>query len=249
MSLSLEAITLPGLMRGAADVFCTGLLDCAAPVHLPLPALPPAPSALRWHNTLLASRQFRRAHIEIFEVETCFAVLHACILPHLDDPAPIFGFDMVSGQTMATGIFLDFSPSIPGPSVLTLSDAVPADSLRAFRRERERPDWGGIFSREFFAIRPTSDDEVRTAIDLAQRAFLHYLGFLKTAGRADTPQLRVARGQADYAQGQRKNPHTYRMLARYVGAGPARRFIEDVLFPLPPDCNDSDATTRGRDPV
>ncbi len=231
LNLSPEAADLPALIRDAACVFVDRLGLCAGSFRLPAPDLPPCTTGLQWQNTLFRAAGFRRAHIEVFEVADQFAVLHACILPHLDSQAPIFGFDMVSGQTQATGIFLDYSPVTAAPSAFALSDAVPAAARAKFLRQRERPDWGGIFSTEFFAIRPVCADEVRAAISLAQAALQHYLKNLTASG--GPPVQRVVDGHAAYARGQRLNPHTFRMLARHIGMDPARRFIEDVLFPLP----------------
>jgi len=233
LSLSHEATNLITLMRDAADFFVARLEGCTDTVRLPPPSLPVFSGTLKWENTLFSGTKFRRGHIEIFEVPGQFSVLHGCILPHLDNAAPIFGFDMVSGQTQATGIFLDFSPVTRGQPIPALSDVVPPEARLRFARVRERPDWGSIFSTAFFAIRPTSDDEVRAAIALAQRALTHYLDRLEAAGGAGRPDREVVSGQTAYARAQRLNPHTFRMLSRYVGTDAARYFIEEILFPLP----------------
>jgi hypothetical protein len=234
--LSHEDVDLPGMMRDAAGMFVARLGDSADAIRLPAPSLPPCSASLQWYNTLFAGPEFRRAHIEVFEVPGQFAVLHACILPHLDSHAPIFGFDMVSGQSQATGIFLDYSPVTAAAAEMALSDAVPACARSHFLHKRERPDWGGIFSHEFFAIRPSSVGEVRDAMALALAALAHYLGKLKPSAGGAIPG--VVAGQAAYARGQRMNPHTFRMLSRHVGGACARRFIEEVLFPLPGEKED-----------
>jgi hypothetical protein len=198
------------------------------------PLLPPHPHSLRWENAIFAGPLLRRAHVELFEVEALFSVVHVCIFPHLSDPAPIFGFDMIGGRAQATGAFLDFSAATPAPPVPALGDAVPQAAIAGFAHRRERPDWGDIFSADFLAIRPASPGEAEAVLGIARAALLYYLQALSENPARQTDDAAVAGGQAAYVQGQRLNPHTLRMLARYTGEAAARRFIDDVLFPLPP---------------
>ncbi len=231
MSLSLDDLSLPGLVRQAANRFIGQLEQHQGLAPLPPPEQPPHPSEMSWQNTLFSGPAARRAHVEVFELREHFAVLHVCIFPDVNDPAPIFGFDMIGGRTQATGLFLDFSPVLPEPPRPSLQQAVPCGVLQAFTHKRERPDWGEIFSPDFFAIRPVSRSEIEAAIGLAETALAFYLRHLG----ARVADKRIAEGQAAYVCGQRRNPHTFRMLARYVGEPAARRFIERVLFPWPAD--------------
>jgi hypothetical protein len=223
------------LMQQAAENFVARLGAAPGAVQLPAPKQPAHGDELRWRNTLFVGPGFRRAHVEWLDIANHFAVVHVVVLPNLSEPDPIFGFDMIAGRTQATGIFLDFSPVTAAPPKPSLGDTVP-DSVRAgFTHARTRPDWGSIFSDDFFAIRPANLDEIRAAIGLGATAFDTYLCHLAnhaTPGPALNKTVRE--GHAAYARAQRMNPHTERMLARFVGAAPARAFIEDVLFPLPP---------------
>ncbi len=206
---------------------CPGLLRQGAPV------LPPHPRSLRWDNAIFAGPLLRRAHVELFEVEGHFAVLHVCLFPHIGDPGSIFGFDMIGGHAQATGAFLDFSAATPAPPAPSLRDAVPEEDIARFTHRRERPPWGGIFSADFLAIRPASAEEADAVLGIAGTALRYYLEALAMR-RAVQPGDDAARGQAAYVLGQRLNPHTFRMLARYTGEAAARRFIDEILFPLPP---------------
>lgn len=219
---------LPALMAHAAAQFCDRIARNAA--EAPPPRLPPHDARLLWHNRIFTAAQFRRAHVERFEHDGHFAVLHVCIFPHLTDAAPIFGFDMIAGRDVATGIFLDFSPAVPdGPNV-ALRDIIPPSARARFRARPAPEGWGSIFSPDFFAIRPASRGDVTAALALAGTALDAYLECLGGGACGDP---RAAAGQASYARGQRQNPHTLRMLARFVGAESARHFIDEVLFPLP----------------
>jgi phycocyanobilin:ferredoxin oxidoreductase len=198
---------------------------------LPPPALPSHDLALRWDNALFESPVFRRAHVELFHVPGTFAVLHVCIFPRTTVAAPVFGFDMVAGRDQATGAFLDYSPVVSACTGPTLAAVVDAAARDGFGHHRARPDWGGIFSPAFFAVRPSGVEEAGRAMALGQRALRHYAAALRGGAWPAYPEGEVRLGQAAYAAGQRRNPHTLRMLARFVGQDAAEAFMREVLFP------------------
>ena len=229
-------------MHAHAQRVCGQLLAQPGCHTLPPPSLPPLPPQIGWHNSLFAAAAFRRAHVELLEIPNVFAVLHVCIHPHTASSAPIFGFDMIAGQTQATGIFLDFSPVTTAPPVPALGEVITQAQRAAFRAPRARPPWGDIFSPDFFAIRPTDAGEVHAALDLAHSALALFLARLVSTlpthaqaparHYAGAPHPQVLAGHRAYALAQRQNPHTLRLLAKYVGAQAAQAFIEDVLFPV-----------------
>jgi phycocyanobilin:ferredoxin oxidoreductase len=236
------------LMAAGASSFAARL--AAEPGCAPLPApdiSDPRDAKMdvaepRWDNTLLRAQRFRRAHVELFSVPGRVCVLHVCVFPHLDDPAPIFGFDMIAGPARVTGLFLDLSPVTAAPPAPRLRDFARPDSLDNFAAPRALPDWGDIFSPDVLAIRPADGDEIVRAIALARRALE---GVLALPRRRDGPSRDIAAGQNRYCLGQLRNTHTPRMLAGFIGAAPARRFIAEVLFPLAPDLADHPADTPG----
>lgn len=216
------------LMNRAAAAFRDRLMAEPGCEALPVPAVLTVPPELHWQNTLLRAPNFRRAHVETFEVPGRLSVLHVCIFPHLDDPAPIFGFDMVAGSARVTGIFLDLSPIGQQPPRPSLRDMLGQDALAGFTGRRPPPEWGDIFSGDLLAIRPNDLGDVTRAIDMAKTA----LAGLLAAPRARAGGLAtIAAGQERYIAGQRRNEHTFRMLAGFVGATAAERFISEVLFP------------------
>jgi phycocyanobilin:ferredoxin oxidoreductase len=218
------------LMARAAEGFRARLMAEPGCRPLPLPCDVPAAEGLDWRNTLLRAEKFRRAHVEIFTVAGRLSVLHVCLFPHLDDPAPVFGFDMVAGPARVTGIFLDLSPVIGRVPCPSLRQAVGGGALAGFGCRRPPPDWGAIFSGDFLAIRPLDLEETQAAIALAGTALE---ALLASAGKRTAEAAAVAAGQARYVAGQRRNEHTFRMLAGFIGPDPAQRFIESVLFPAP----------------
>jgi hypothetical protein len=220
---------LPALMRTLAAEFVE-IVSLSGACALAPPLLPAHTETLNWHNHLFASPLFRRAHVELFEIPAHFAVVHVCIIPHETDPAPIFGFDMIAGRAQATGVFLDFSPVTPFAPVPTLGDVVSQEIRAGFGEPRAPPPWGSIFSEDFLAIRPTGSAEMTRALACARRALGYYLQHLQ---RGSVARCLVVAGQAAYARAQRQNPHTVRMLSRYIGATAARAFVDDILFPVP----------------
>lgn len=188
----------------------------------------PSAHGLDWTNTLLHAPAFRRAHVETLDVPGRVSVLHVCVFPHLDDPTPIYGFDMVAGVARVSGIFLDLSPVDGRTPKPCLSDLVGRRALKDFAAHRIVPEWGDIFSDEFLAIRPADDQEVERAIELAKSTLN---GLLQAIGRQNARGSDIAAGQTRYIDGQRRNQHTFRMLAGFIGAVPARQFIDEVLFP------------------
>jgi len=52
-----------------------------------------------WPNYIYSDKKFRRAHLDIVDARDTknLYMLHLCIFPHIDDPSPIFGFDIIAG--------------------------------------------------------------------------------------------------------------------------------------------------------
>jgi len=219
------------LMADAAAQFRARLSQEAGCRTLSVPHFDTNGQDLRWDNLLLSANRFRRAHVETLLVPGTVCVLHVCIFPHLDDPSPIYGFDMIAGAARVTGIFLDLTPVSPQRPGLRLRDAVKPFCLDNFSIHRKLPDWGDIFSPDVLAVRPMDLAEVVRAIDLAKRALDASLA-IPQGHRA--PPSAVAAGQAAYVAGQRRNDHTRRMLAGWIGNEQADRFIDEVLFPSVP---------------
>ena len=67
--------------------------------------------ALSYYNPNL----FRRADLDIIDAreERKLWMMHLVVYPHLNDPAPIYGFDVIAGPKKVTGAFHDFSPVDP----------------------------------------------------------------------------------------------------------------------------------------
>lgn len=172
-----------------------------------------------WTNYRWSSRQFRLAHVEKFQ-QPKFSVLHMVIFPHVYDPNPIFGFDIIASDTKATGVFFDLSPTV-GPSCQL--------STQTWQDPRNRPEWGDIFSDYWIACRP-SLDEAQQICNLAVDTLHQYLRDLSTT--ASSSKIRdIIQAQNRYSLQQRKNEHTTRVILKLLGEQKGQHFIENVLFP------------------
>jgi phycocyanobilin:ferredoxin oxidoreductase len=217
------------IMEQAAAQFADRLRDVPHAIEHHVPNYAPSTEHLIWTNALLTSSRFRHGHVETFIVPDRLSVLHVCIFPHLDDPAPIFGFDMIAGPARVTGIFLDLSPTTEPLTGSCLPEIRATSAVGDFLHHRPLPDWGDIFSPDCLAIRPADLEEVERAIHLAQAALDATL--TETSVRANHRSAEICAGQARYIAAQRRNEHTYRMLASFIGTVKARDFIDQVLFP------------------
>lgn len=171
-----------------------------------------------WENYRWRSATYRVAHVELFNQDR-FMVVHTCIFPHAADPAPIFGFDVIAGDSKVTGLFLDLSPTVYEPGQF---------HTMTFEQQRDRPEWGDIFSQNWIACRPTHE-EFLAVLDAAKVLLKHYLTDIVAMEKGDTDA--VVAGQNRYCNQQRQNEHTYRALKNLIGEDRARHFMDTVLFP------------------
>ena len=170
-----------------------------------------------WENHRWTSPQFRMAHVEIFNQDR-FMVVHCCVFPHVTDPAPIFGFDVIAGESKVTGLFWDLSPTVLPSQPFT---ALPIE------RPRQRPEWGDIFGENWIACRPTGEEMIAIAED-AKSVLADYLS--KLSPNTHQPDAIIA-AQNRYCIQQRKNEHTVKAIKNLLGDEIAAEFMTTVLFP------------------
>lgn len=170
-----------------------------------------------WENYRFDSTKFRLAHVEIFN-QNKFSVVHCCIFPHISDPAPIFGFDVIAGENKITGVFLDLSPTI-----------LPSEPFTAIavEKSRDRPAWGSIFSEHWLACRPTQEEMAQIG-DEAVRVLESYLPTLGGVGLISD----IKPAQNRYCYNQQQNEHTRKALVALLGDSGAEKFMSEILFPM-----------------
>jgi phycocyanobilin:ferredoxin oxidoreductase len=185
-----------------------------------------------WINKVWKSSRYRRAHIDVVDARDTKGLwmMHCCVFPHTDNPAPIFGFDVVAGKNKITGCFIDYSPAGDPhhPMIEYFGDEV---SRYEWNKKRALPEWAQrIFSPHMVAAGNVSDEtELKQIASLASILVNHYLETVsETAGTAVDTKAE----QNFYAQNQKQNPHTPKVMTSLgLKEEDVQVFIQDCLFP------------------
>jgi phycocyanobilin:ferredoxin oxidoreductase len=185
-----------------------------------------------WVNRVWSSGNYRRAHIDVVDARSTKGLwmMHCCVFPHIHNPAPIFGFDVIAGKNKITGCFIDYSPTTDRehPMIQYFAEEV---SRYEWIRKRELPDWAQrIFSPHMVAAGNVQKEEELNQIEsLAHILVNHYL---ETVGNTNNKVTDTTFEQNFYAQNQKQNPHTPRVMTSLgLDEEDVRVFIQDCLFP------------------
>ena len=187
-----------------------------------------------WINRVWANNDVRRAHIDVVDARDSKGLwmMHVCIFPTLDNPAPIYGFDVIAGKNKMTGAFHDFSPSAD-PNHPMIQGYYESVEHFVPEKQRELPEWArNIFTGKMLAAGNVKTDEeateiIRIATDNL-RAYFDEVGITKGEG---DPAI-VSACQDYYCHNQQQNPHTANVM-KSLGLPEADvdRFCTDMLFP------------------
>ena len=185
-----------------------------------------------WVNRVWTSDRYRRAHVDVVDARDSKGLwmMHCCIFPHTHNPAPIYGFDVIAGKNKITGCFHDYSPAgDPNhPMIDWFGDEV---AKLEWRKQRELPDWAQrIFTKHMVAAgNVQQEDELEQIFNLARTTIDHYLD---TVAETNNTVADTTFEQNYYAQNQKQNPHTPRvMVSLGLSEEDVRVFIQDCLFP------------------
>lgn len=185
-----------------------------------------------WVNRVWTSDRYRRAHVDVVDARDTKGLwmMHCCIFPHVTDPSPIYGFDVIAGKNKITGCFHDYSKAGDSdhPMMQWFADYV---SQLEWRRVRELPEWAtNIFSPSMVAAgNVQNEEELAQIIAMANATVEHYLSTVgETLGQAEN----TTAAQNYYAQNQKQNPHTPRvMVSLGLSEDDVKHFIQECLFP------------------
>lgn len=182
-------------------------------------------------DTMFSSVRYRRAHIStINAIETNkLFLLHVTIFPHLHDPSPIYGFDIVCGPTKVSGAFHDFSLSGDKESFMYLWFESKVKGLE-WNKPRELPDWGkAIFSPAMVAIGAVGQTELDEFIRIGLETLDFYLANVGLE-QQDVTSFEMAQNR--YCHYQKQNPRTPASL-QHLGftKEEAELYVRDTLFP------------------
>ena len=187
-----------------------------------------------WINRVWANDNVRRAHIDVVDARESKGLwmMHVCIFPTLDNPAPIYGFDVIAGKNKMTGAFHDFSPSADPDHPMIEGYFESVDHFVP-EKQRELPQWAkNIFTGKMLAAgNVKSEEEATEIIRIATdnlRTYFDEVG--ETKGEGD-PTI-VAPCQDYYCHNQQQNPHTPNVMKSLgLPEEDVDKFCTDMLFP------------------
>jgi phycocyanobilin:ferredoxin oxidoreductase len=187
-----------------------------------------------WINRVWSNDSVRRAHIDVVDARESKGLwmMHVCIFPTLDNPAPIYGFDVIAGKNKMTGAFHDFSPSADPDHEMIQGYYESVDHFVP-EKQRKLPEWAtNIFTGKMLAAGNVKTDEeadeiIRIATDNL-RAYLDEVGLSKGEGLPDI----VGPCQDYYCHNQQQNPHTPNVMKSLgLPEEDVDKFCKDMLFP------------------
>jgi phycocyanobilin:ferredoxin oxidoreductase len=185
-----------------------------------------------WVNRVWTSDLYRRAHVDVVDARGAKGLwmMHCCIFPHTHNPAPIYGFDVIAGKNKITGCFHDYSKA--GDPNHPMMDWFAKEVAKLeWRKQRALPEWAtNIFSPSMVAAANVSNEEELDQItDMAYTTLDHYL---ESVGETNNTVQDTTEAQNYYAQNQKCNPHTPRvMVSLGLSEEDVQVFIQECLFP------------------
>ena len=185
-----------------------------------------------WVNRVWSSTRYRRAHVDVVDARESKGLwmMHCCIFPHIHNPAPIYGFDVIAGKNKITGCFHDYSKA--GDPEHPMMDWFADEAQKLdWNRTRKLPDWAErIFSPSMVAAANVSDEaELEQITNMAKRTITHYL---ESVAETNNTANDTTYEQNFYAQNQKQNPHTPRvMVSLGLSEEDVQHFIQECLFP------------------
>ena len=185
-----------------------------------------------WTSFSWTSDTYRLANIVTADVRETKGMwmMHCCVFPHMENTAPIFGFDVVAGKNKITGCFHDFSSTgfASHPLIEWFGHEV---SQLEWRKTRELPEWAQrIFSPHIIAAANVNEgNELEQIIGMSTRNLDHYID---TVGDTNGDCTDNTKGQNYYCENQKLNPHNPRVMANLgLNEDQIRFFIEQCMFP------------------
>ena len=185
-----------------------------------------------WVNRVWTSGSYRRAHIDVVDARETKGLwmMHCCIFPHVHNPAPIYGFDVIAGKNKITGCFHDFSPAGDDEHPLIDWFAEQAQLLQ-WNKTRKLPEWAErIFTGSMIAAgNVQKEEELEQIFNIANKTVRHYLS---AVGETNNTARNTTEAQNYYCENQKQNPHTPRVMASLgLDEEDVRVFIQECLFP------------------
>jgi phycocyanobilin:ferredoxin oxidoreductase len=185
-----------------------------------------------WVNRVWSSDRYRRAHIDVVDARDSRGLwmMHCCVFPHLHNPGPIYGFDVIAGKNKITGCFHDFSPA--GDYQHPLIDWFASEAAKLqWNKIRKLPEWAErIFTGSMVAAGNIQDEqELEQIFSMANLSIKHYLA---TIAESNFTHKNTTYNQNYYCENQKQNPHTPKVMTSLgLDEEDVRVFIQECLFP------------------
>lgn len=185
-----------------------------------------------WVNRVWTSSAYRRAHVDVVDARESRGLwmMHCCIFPHLHNPAPIYGFDVVAGRNKITGCFHDFSPAGDEDHPLIEWFAETNRDLQ-WKKVRKLPDWAErIFTGSMIAASNVQQqEELDQIFNMVRKTTAHYLN---AVAETNNTAANTKDAQNYYAFNQKQNPHTPKVMSSLgLNEEDVAVFIQECLFP------------------
>jgi phycocyanobilin:ferredoxin oxidoreductase len=191
----------------------------------------PGLERFNWYNKVWTSEHYRRAHIDVVDARETKGLwmMHCCVFPHVNNPAPIFGYDVIAGRNKITGCFHDFSPVDKTHPLL--DEFYESVKDLEWKRTRELPEWAElIFSGNMIAASNVKDEQ---ELDQIKTVVLDNLDvYLSQVANTNSDPRNFTEQQNYYCSNQQRNPHTPKVMTSLgLNEEDVRVFIQECLFP------------------
>ena len=187
------------------------------------------------NNEIHSSRGLRRIHLEIARLGAGLEILHCVFFPEPTFDLPIFGVDVVSGTTGISAAIVDLSP-VSEKLPLLIANQLRDMHIPYFKKKRELPKWGKIFSKYVLFVRPEGKGEEDYFLKVVDD-FLQILVCSVPHLKPDTPDSSTTSERLNfqrvYCSQQKLNDKTRNVLAKAFSPQWADRYIENFLFENP----------------
>ena len=187
------------------------------------------------NNEMHSSRGLRRIHLESARLGAGLEILHCVFFPEPTFDLPIFGVDVVSGTTGISAAIVDLSP-VSKDLPLWISNQLSDMKFPFFKKKRELPQWGKIFSKYALFIRPDDKDEeasFKHVVDQFLQVLVSSLVHLEPDCSDANATIERLNYQRFYCSQQRRNDKTRNVLSKAFDSQWADIYIEQFLFKHP----------------
>lgn len=186
-----------------------------------------------WINRVWKNAHVRRAHIDVVDARDTKGLwmMHVCVFPSLNNDGPIYGFDVIAGQSKITGAFHDFSPTsnLDHPMIEgyreSVKDFIP-------KKQRDLPQWAkNIFTESMLAAGNVREEEADIIVNIAVNNLRAYFSEIEQFTGQGIVEMVLA-SQNYYCENQQQNPHTPKVMKSLgLPEDDVDKFCTDMLFP------------------